>query len=105
MQCGAPATTTVKKKFTAAPIPDPIPVDNIVGWLFLPIWAFFALLIAATRKTIVVRTPLCHKHAHGWFLCSTLNTKTLTNDRLTLSGVSDKFVAALEAYRADRSSR
>ena len=45
-------------------------------------------------KTMTVRTPLCAKHAHGWFTWSTLEAKAITDESIVLKGVSEQFVQA-----------
>ena len=93
MQCGAPATAVVAKKYSTdqAPLPpDPV----IGGCLLFPLWAviaFLKLISWSSAKTITVRTPLCDKHAHGWFTRSTLTANSITDGSIVLAGVSNPF--------------
>ncbi len=100
MQCGDPATDEVPKKYTTDEVhlapPPPEPVGCLVLW---PILGLLKLLSWSAAKTITVRTPLCHKHAHGWFTRSTLTAKTITDEGIVLAGVADQFVQAWEQRR------
>jgi hypothetical protein len=103
MQCGAPATDEVLKKYTTDQVdltpPPPEPMGCFVWW---PILGLLKLLSWSTAKTMTVRMPLCHKHAHGWFTSSTLTAKVITDESIILAGVSDQFVQAWEQRVADR---
>lgn len=104
MQCGAPATDEIQKKYTTDQLdfhpPPPEPMGCFILW---PILALLKLISWTTAKTMTVRTPLCHKHAHGWFTWSTLEAKAITDESIVLKGVSDRFVQAWEQHRlADR---
>jgi hypothetical protein len=54
---------------------------------------------------MTVRTPLCHKHAHGWFTWSTLTVKGISEDSLVLAGVSERFVQAWDQQRVPEPPR
>jgi hypothetical protein len=43
---------------------------------------------------MTVRTPLCQKHARGWFTWSTLEAKSIEEERIVLGGVSAEFAQA-----------
>jgi hypothetical protein len=106
MCCGNPATTVIAQKYStdsgfAASTP---PEAGPIGCLFLPFWllaTLFGAAAASKARTMTVRTPVCHKHARG----ATLEAKTITDNSITLVGVSDEFVQAWEKERrADRPS-
>src|SRR5262245_17184488 len=86
MQCGATATAEVQKKYSTDT--TPLPPDPIIGgWILFPLWLVIALLKLvswSTARTMTVRTPLCHRHAHGWFTTSTLEASTINDDRIAL---------------------
>jgi hypothetical protein len=104
MQCGAPATDEIWKKYTTDQVHLAPPPPEPIGCLILgPILGLLKLISWSTATTISVRTPLCHKHAHGWFSWSTLEAKTITQENIVLAGVSEGFVHAWEQQRpADR---
>lgn len=106
MQCGAPATTKVAKKYSTDG--TPLPPDPVIGgWLLFPLWLVIALLKLiswSSARTMTVQTPLCDKHTHGWFTQSTLEAQSITDESIVLAGVSDQFVEAWDQQRvADRS--
>jgi hypothetical protein len=100
MQCGAPATTEVLKKYCTDSVhllPPIGPEVGLIGCLLFPLWLVIALLKLvswSTAQTMSVRTPLCHQHAHGWFTSSTLVAKSIAAERIVLGGVSDEFAQA-----------
>jgi hypothetical protein len=94
MQCGAPATDEVLKKYTTDQVHLPPPEPEPIGCVLWPILGLAKLISWSAATTMPVRTPLCHKHAHGWFTWSTLEAKAITGDSIILTGVSDEFVQA-----------
>jgi hypothetical protein len=96
MQCGQPATDYKQKKFSTdqADVPAPPPPEPIGCLILWPFFGLVKLLSWATAKTMIVRTPLCHKHAHGWFNWSALEANAITNDEIVLKNVSEEFIAA-----------
>lgn len=94
MKCGELAAKVCDRHYTtdqvvAAPPPD------AVGCLILgPILGLLKLFSWSTAKTMTVRTPLCEKHSKGLFTKASFTAKTLTDDRITLTGVSDQFATA-----------
>jgi ribosomal protein L40E len=103
MQCGAPATAEVTRNYTTDTAPPPPPDPVIGGCLLFPIWLAIALLKLVSfcsARTMKVRTPLCDRHAHGWFTRSTLAATSITDENIALTGVAQEFVDALEKQRA-----
>lgn len=91
MQCGEPATEDILKKYTTDNV-DVIPPPEPVGCFILgPILLLLKLFSWSAAKTMTVRTPLCHKHAHGWFAWSSLSAASITDDAIVIQGVSDQF--------------
>src|SRR5262249_3914734 len=76
------------------PVPPPEPI-------LIPILGLLKLISWSTAKTMAVRTPLCHQHAHGGFTWSTLTAKEITDESIVLPRVSDRFVEACEQRAAD----
>jgi hypothetical protein len=105
LRCGAPATEDVAKKFSTddAHLPAPFgPEIGAAGCLLFPLWALAALAKLAswaTARTMTVRAPLCHKHAHGWSIASSLVPRSIAEDGITLAGVSEEFAALWAARR------
>lgn len=100
MQCGAPAADEIHKKYSTDQTDFVPPPDEPVGCLIIwPILGVLKLISWSVAKTMTVRTPLCHKHAHGWFAWSTLEAKAICDDSILLTGVSDQFVQAWEKQR------
>lgn len=101
MQCGAPATDIVSKHYTSDNAP--LPPDPIIGGLLLfPLWALIALLKLlswSSAASMTVRTPLCHRHAHGWFTGTSLEATSITVGSIVLDGVSDRFARELHRQR------
>jgi hypothetical protein len=81
----------------------PLPPDPVLGGcLLFPLWMVIALLKLiswSSARTMTVRTPLCDKHAHGWFTRSTLTAKSITDGSIVLAGVSDQFAQAWDQQR------
>lgn len=106
MQCGAPATSVVAKKYSTDQVDLLPPEPELDGCLLFPLWAviaFLKLISWSSAKTITVRTPLCDKHAHGWFTRLTLTASSITDESIVLAGVSDQFAQAWGQQRkADR---
>jgi len=100
MQCGALATDEVQKEYTTDEValhpPPPEPMGCFVLW---PILALLKLISWSAAKTMTVRTPLCRKHAHGWFTRSNLKAKAITDNSIVLTGVCDQFAQAWEKQR------
>jgi hypothetical protein len=100
MQCGAPATTKVPKKYSNDSVellPPAGPEAGLIGCLLFPLWlviAIIKLISWSTAVTMTVRTPLCHKHSHGWFTWLSLEAKSITEERIVLCGVSEAFANA-----------
>src|SRR5688572_23395373 len=89
MKCGQPATRVIDKDYTTDQV-HAVPPPDAMGCLILgPILGLLKLLSWSTAKTMTVRTPLCEKHAKGWFTGASFTAKTITDDRITLTGVSD----------------
>jgi hypothetical protein len=105
MKCGEAATVVKDKHYTtdqvhAAPPPD------AVGCLILgPILGLAKLISWSSAKTMTVKTPLCEKHAKGWFTAANFTAKTITDERITLTGVSDQFAAAWNQERGRTRSK
>jgi hypothetical protein len=100
MQCGAPATDEAARKYTTDQVHVPPPPDEPVGCLMVwPILGLLKLFSASNARTMTVHTPLCHRHAHGWFTWNTLEAKEITDEQIVLTGVSDVFVLAWEDRR------
>jgi ribosomal protein L40E len=101
MQCGAPATDMVSKKYTTDKVDLVPPPPEPVGCLVLfPIIGLLKLVSWSQAKTMTVRTPLCHKHAHGWFVWSSLDATSITDEAIVITGVSDQFAQAWQEQRA-----
>jgi hypothetical protein len=96
MQCREPATDEVLKKYSTDQVDLPPPAPEPIGRILWPILGVAKLISWSTATAIHVRMPLCHKHAHGWFTWSTLEAKAITEENITLTGVSDRFVQAWE---------
>jgi hypothetical protein len=95
MQCGAPATDEIARKYTTDRVDVPPPPDEPVGCLVVwPILGLLKLFSWSSARTMTVHTPLCHKHAHGWFTWNTLDAKEITDENIILTGVSETFVRA-----------
>lgn len=96
MQCGAAATDDVPRHYTTdhAPLPpDPV----IGGFLLLPLWLLIAvikLISWSSAETVTVRTPLCHRHAHGWFVSNTIVAESISSETVVQDGVSEAFARA-----------
>jgi hypothetical protein len=100
MQCGAPATAEIAKSYSTDSVhllPPIGPEAGFIGCLLFPLWLLMALLKLiswSTARTMSVRTPLCHKHAYGWFTWSTLEAKAIEEGSIVLTGVSQEFADA-----------
>lgn len=97
MQCGAPATTEVSRSYTtdkvnAVPLPEP-DLGCLMIVLF-PLFLLLKLISWGSAKTMTVQTPLCDKHAHGWFTSLSLEASSITEESITLTGVSEEFARA-----------
>lgn len=105
MKCGQPATAWVDKDYTTDQV-HAFPPPDALGCLILgPILGLLKLFSWSAAKTMTVRTPLCEKHSKGWFTAASFTAKTITDDRITLTGVSDQFAAAWnEQRRLNRSN-
>jgi hypothetical protein len=105
MQCGAPATAEVPKKYSTDSVhlfPPAGPEAGLLGFLLCPLWlavALLKLILWSTARTMTVRTPLCHKHARGWFTWSTLEAKAIAEESIVLAGVSEEFARAWDRRR------
>lgn len=111
MQCGAPATAEVVKKYSTDSIlllPPIGPEAGPVGCFLFPLWLLMALLKLiswSTATTMNVRTPLCHKHAHGWFTWSSLAAKSIEQEQIVIEGVSQEFAHAWHKSSATEQAR
>ncbi len=108
MECGAPATTEVTKKYSTDQVPLVDPFPAFLFPILFPIWLFLAvakLVSWSSAKRMAVRTPLCRKHAHRWFTSSPLEAKSITDETIVLAGVSEEFAGAWTRQGvADRSN-
>lgn len=97
MQCGEPATEDVLKKYSSDRVALMAPPDEPIGCLL--VWPFVALLKVismSAAKTMSVRTPLCQKHARGWWTWWNIDAKSITDDAIVLTGVSERFAEACQ---------
>lgn len=100
MQCGEPATETVERKYSTDKADLMPPPPEPVGCLIvMPIVLLAKFVSWSTSKSMVVRTPLCQKHAHGWFRRNTLDAAAITDESIIISGVSEPFAQAWESRR------
>lgn len=106
MDCGAPSTTVSERSYSTDTVTllPPILDGGVIGVLLLPLWgclAIIKLVSWSSARTMTVRAPLCDKHAHGWFVTSPVEMKSITDSELVLTGVADAFAEAW-ARRAAR---
>jgi hypothetical protein len=111
MQRGEPATTVAPKKYSADSVqllPPIGPEAGLFACLLFPLWLVIALIKLvswSTARTMSVRTPLCHRHAHGWFTWSTLKAKSIVGEEIVLGGASEEFAQAWHRRPATERSR
>ena len=99
LQCGGTAATEVSRKLHDAHLPSPILPEDPVGCVLFPISLLMMLGVKAARNDVIVTMPLCRRHAKSWFNWSAPELKSVDGEYVTLSGVSEEFIAALAERR------
>jgi hypothetical protein len=107
MECGAPATTVCATPFTTVegglPPPPPPPPENpigcLLGMILLPMGIAHMFSKPKSRK-VSVRVPLCDRHSSGWPKRASVQVRSISEETIVLSGVSEQFVSALRQRRA-----
>jgi hypothetical protein len=105
MKCGAPATEVIDRNYTTDHV-DAVPPPDAVGCLILgPILGLLKIISMSNAKTMTVQTPVCDKHAKGWFTKANFTAMSITDERIKLTGVSEEFAKAWQQQRLKASPR
>jgi hypothetical protein len=77
-----------------------VPPPDAVGCLILgPILGLLKIISMSNAKTMTVKTPVCEKHAKGWFTKANFTASSITEEKIKLTGVSEEFAKAWQQQR------